>query len=346
MGKRRRKKKRRRNREKERKGCAMRRNVLLVTALVFALLTFAACGMPNGKEAGGTEGDRESSVEEAMAGENEGNTAEEEAAAGENEGNAAAEEIRKNAAQEGEATENTTESVVKEGNGEEGAGKKAEAGGNVYVRIDESKEEYKAEDGTVLLTITNKWPVVTISDNEQAAAAINEAVLAYIPGDEDKMQEWAAEDYKTWGKDNWFGYETDLEFIPERADEEVISFSMIAYFDMGGAHPNASFSGVNFSTKTGKRLTLDDITMEKEAAVSAIQGFLLEETKKEEYTDMFYDDYEDKIGDALTEDTWYLGKDGLHIIVNEYIIAPHAAGSFDFVIPYEEADFLKDEFKI
>ena len=50
-------------------------------------LTFAACGMPNGKEAGGTEGDRESSVEEAMAGENEGNTAEEEAAAGENEGN-------------------------------------------------------------------------------------------------------------------------------------------------------------------------------------------------------------------------------------------------------------------
>ena len=216
----------------------------------------------------------------------------------------------------------------------------------MYVRIDESKEEYKAEDGTVLLTITNKWPVVTISDNEQAAAAINEAVLAYIPGDEDKMQEWAAEDYKTWGKDNWFGYETDLKFIPERADEEVISFSTIAYFDMGGAHPSASFSGVNFSTKTGKRLTLDDITMEKEAAVSAIQGFLLEETKKEEYTDMFYDDYEDKIGDALTEDTWYLGKDGLHIIVNEYIIAPHAAGSFDFVIPYEEADFLKDEFKI
>ena len=312
----------------------MRRNVLLVTALVFALLTFAACGMPNGKEAGGTEGDRESSVEEAMAGENEGNTAEEEVAAGENEGNAAeeeaaAEEIRENAAQEGEATENTTESVAKEGNG-----------------IDESKEEYKAEDGTVLLTITNKWPVVTISDNEQAAAAINEAVLAYIPGDEDKMQEWAAEDYKTWGKDNWFGYETDLKFIPERADEEVISFSTIAYFDMGGAHPSASFSGVNFSTKTGKRLTLDDITMEKEAAVSAIQGFLLEETKKEEYTDMFYDDYEDKIGDALTEDTWYLGKDGLHIIVNEYIIAPHAAGSFDFVIPYEEADFLKDEFKI
>ena len=119
----------------------------------------------------------------------------------------------------------------------------------------------------------------------------------------------------------------------------MISFSTIAYFDMGGAHPSASFSGVNFSTKTGKRLTLDDITMEKEAAVSAIQGFLLEETKKEEYTDMFYDDYEDKIGDALTEDTW-------HIIVNEYIIAPHAAGSFDFVIPYEEADFLKDEFKI
>ena len=61
---------------------------------------------------------------------------------------------------------------------------------------------------------------------------------------------------------------------------------------------------------------------------------------------MFYDDYEDKIGDALTEDTWYLGNDGLHIIVNEYIIAPHAAGSFDFVIPYEEADFLKDEFKM
>ena len=60
---------------------------------------------------------------------------------------------------------------------------------------------------------------------------------------------------------------------------------------------------------------------------------------------MFYEDYEESIGDILTEETWYLGEDGFHIIVNEYIIAPHAAGILDFVIPYGEADFLKEEYR-
>ena len=47
----------------------------------------------------------------------------------------------------------------------------------------------------------------------------------------------------------------------------------------------------------------------------------------------------------MIKPTGYLGDDGFHIIVNEYIISPHAAGIMDFVIPYGKADFLKEEFR-
>ena len=52
-------------------------------------------------------------------------------------------------------------------------------GGHLYVRLDESSQEYMADDGTHLLTITKIFPVVTISGNEEAASAIND----YVRGD-------------------------------------------------------------------------------------------------------------------------------------------------------------------
>lgn len=221
----------------------------------------------------------------------------------------------------------------------------AEAAGNIYVEVKQSKMEFEAEDGTVVLTVDRTVPVVTISNHTESAEAINEYINSAFPEYDEEMLEIAKETYADLGKENWRGYASGETFASERTDTAVISFTVTYYWDMGGAHPNSGKSGLNFSTETGKRLTLEDVVMDKEAATAAINDFILEETKKEEYEGMFFEGYEESIGDILTEDSWYLGDDGFHIIVNEYIISPHAAGIMDFVIPYGEADFLKEEFR-
>ncbi len=221
----------------------------------------------------------------------------------------------------------------------------AEAAGNIYVEVKQSKMEFEAEDGTVVLTVDRTVPVVTISNHAESAEAINEYINSAFPEYDEEMLEIAKETYADLGKENWRGYASGETFASERTDTAVISFTVTYYWDMGGAHPNSGKSGLNFSTETGKRLTLEDVVMDKEAATAAINDFILEETKKEEYGGMFFEGYEESIGDILTEDSWYLGDEGFHIIVNEYIISPHAAGIMDFVIPYGEAGFLKEEFR-
>lgn len=228
-------------------------------------------------------------------------------------------------------------------------GGNTDRGGNLYLRMDEINEEYKAEDGTVLLTVTGNLPVVTITGNETVAKTINEYLQKYdLQGiSVAESEQWAEADYKERGKDNWHTYGIDTTFTGQRLDEKVISFSVLAYSYMGGAHPNAVSTGLNFRTETGERLTLADVTKDEQEARAEIEAYILEETKKmaAENEGMFFENYEESLKDILTEDTWYLAEDGFHIIGNEYIISPHAAGILSFVIPYEKADFLKEEFR-
>lgn len=234
---------------------------------------------------------------------------------------------------------------------ENGAADVLEQDGNLYVRDEKETKEYKAEDGTVLLTVETIFPVVDISGNVQAAAAINDYIRNNMLFDHmlgmsvEEALEGAKLDYKALGKDNWYGYALSVKYALERMDDKVISFTILAYFDMGGAHPNAVSAGVTFDTQTGNRLMIADVAESEEAAFAAVLEFLLMETQKAEYEGMFFEGYKENLGSLLTEDTWYLGEDGFHIIGNEYIIAPHAAGILDFVIPYEQAGFLKERYR-
>ncbi len=227
--------------------------------------------------------------------------------------------------------------------------------GNLYVRMDEAAEEYKAEDGTVLLTVEKVLPVVVISDNEKAADKINtyirekgffgEESLLFDMSEKDTL-EMAELRYEEGGGDSWVGeYSLSAGYIVTRMDERVISFDAGAYYFLGGAHPNTIEAGITFDTQTGKRLMLADVVKDKEEAAAAVKEFLLAETGKEEYQGVLFGDYETYLDDLFSETTWYLGEDGFHIIANTYSIAPYVAGSFDFVIPYGQADFLKEEYR-
>ncbi|NLL77749.1 MAG: DUF3298 and DUF4163 domain-containing protein [Clostridiales bacterium] len=218
----------------------------------------------------------------------------------------------------------------------------------INISFAQKSEEYYAGNRTLLLRERATIPVVDIAGNEAASDAINRYVSTFdIQGmSVEEARKWAEEDYKARGQVNWYGYEMETSYFSERADYAVISFLIDAYSYMGGAHPNSVEAALNFDPQTGKRLTLADVTIDERTAVRGITEAILEQTKQEKYKDMLFEGYESSVGDLLTEDTWYLGKDGFHIIGNEYIISPHAAGILDFVIPYEKAVFLKDKYRI
>ncbi len=221
--------------------------------------------------------------------------------------------------------------------------------GNIHVRFDQTTDEYKADDGTVLLTVNKTIPIVT-TQSEAVSNAINEYVKNYnVMGvSTDEALKWAQSDYKNRGKANWDqGYMMEIVYSLERNDPAVLSFIINAESNMGGTHPSEYRAALNFDSQTGKRLRLADvITTEEKAAVKAIQAAILEQTRQEKYKDMLFKGYEESIDDLLTEDSWYLGKEGLHIIGNEYIISPYAAGILDFFIPYNRADFIKEEYML
>lgn len=318
----------------------MKKKVLFAAMIICSMAGLAACGTENSQDFAGEEAAQE--MEEDVGEREETETGEdikEDAEEAKPEGDIKddAEETKP----EGDVKEDIEEpeEAIKDDTNE------TEPGGRIYVSLEEDERKYEAEDGTLLLTVRSVLPMVTISDAEEAAAAINEYIRSYAPADEEEAQEYAREDYAQFGHENWYGYEEETTFSVKRADAAVISFDVGLYSYMGGAHPNYLSSGLNFSAKTGARLMLADIVTEEEAAVTAINAFLLAEVKKE-YGEYLYDDYEKYVGDILTDDSWYLGEDGFHIIVNSYAVAPYVAGDRDLVIPYEEAGFIKDEFKL
>lgn len=220
--------------------------------------------------------------------------------------------------------------------------------GNIHVQLETTTNEYKAEDGTVLLTVSRTIPVVT-TQNEAASNAINEYIRnnSVLGITTDDVLNWAKSDYKVRGKENWGeGYTMEIVYVPKRTDPLAISFLIQAATYMGGAHPSEFQAAVNFDTQTGRRLRLSDvISTDENTAKKEILAAILEQTKQDPYKDMLWEGYESNIADLLTEDSWYLTEDGLHIIGNEYIISPYAAGILNFVIPYNDAKFLEKEYR-
>lgn len=219
------------------------------------------------------------------------------------------------------------------------------------IRFEEGNDDYRAEDGTLLLRVRKKLPVVMLEGRKAVSMAINEAVRAYVQSKNwsgvsvDEILGWAMADYEVRGRENWKAYELKTGYETKRDDEKVISFKLLTDSYMGGVHPNTVAGGISFDTQTGRRLALADVVADENAARAEIVKFLLQETKREKYTGLFFEGYEERLEELLTEDTWYLSELGLNVIGNEYLIAPYAAGIFDFVIPYEQAQFMRDEYK-
>lgn len=152
----------------------------------------------------------------------------------------------------------------------------------------------------------------------------------------------------------------------KRGDDRIFSYVTTDYSYLGGAHPNFVYNGYNYDTKTGKRLTLRDVTEDYDSLYAQVLD-TLRAFQEEQEDFMFFEDYEDTVkgmfyGFSAEEDLedsdmtaadreeisdtagtasdidniqWYLTDNELVVIFNRYDIAAYVFGPTAVKIPFE-----------
>lgn len=221
----------------------------------------------------------------------------------------------------------------------------------VTITFSEGKDTMKNAEGTILLSVDYKFPVIMREGNQAATDKMNtyyDGVKKQFGQTVEKLLANAKADYHSRTKEQlayWHGYATSMQYEKARIDDKVMSLVNHYYEFTGGAHPNSSRWAENFETNTGEHLALKDVVKDEAQARKDIEAYILKLTKNPQYKDYFFEGYEAHIPELLTDNTWYFSDEGFVVIANEYIIAPHAVGILEFTIPYSDAVFLKDVYR-
>lgn len=234
----------------------------------------------------------------------------------------------------------------------------------IKVTVEDQKEEKKNDAGEVLVTISVQK--ATIEDKGYDAL---QKVLDQQSSDTYELAQEAWGDMQAFLEDNdWettgslYGIEDTISM--KRGDDRIFSYVTTDYSYLGGAHPNVVYNSYNYDTKTGKRLTLRDVTEDYDSLYAQVLDTL--RAFQEEH-DMFFEDYEDTVkgmfyGFSAEEDLedsdmtaadreetpdtagtasdidniqWYLTDNELVVIFNRYDIAGYAFGPTAVKIPFE-----------
>ena len=194
---------------------------------------------------------------------------------------------------------------------------------------------------------------------EQSGPAAKQAVETFNAFFETRLQDevaWfeemasvAEEDYGAVGhekgsfwqqEDFCYSDETTLSFW---ATDDMICITTLNYSFTGGAHPIVWRTANSFDLRTGKEVTVAELTGNVAGLQKAVEEELLRQVEEkrllpeqEMTTDKiaFFDDYEETVADWMERSVSF-GDDGMQVIFGVYDIAPYAAGEQVFTISYD-----------
>lgn len=215
-----------------------------------------------------------------------------------------------------------------------------------------SNEYPSGDNETTLLYSSYSLPVVTVAGNQGSSDAINSVFTEHKQSYDDEVAEalkeatsWygdAPEDFASYG----FYYSYDVK----RCDDRILSLRSCDDSYCGGAHGYYSYSGWNFDTKTGAKLSLSDIATDKDTLLACAKNYILGQLSLPKYSDMLMMDLADITSSndmdeyILTDDTWFFTNSGLTFVSNTGVLGSYAAGAFFFTIPYQQLEGLKPEY--
>lgn len=227
-------------------------------------------------------------------------------------------------------------------------------GSPAEVSIETERKEY--QDGGRILLVTNYDDVtVSIKGNEAAGRAIMAEFARRKEEFEENldlevMLELARENPAVDGN---ISYSEEKWYTVERNDGRVLSFSTMWDAYEGGAHGQYMIYGMNFDGTTGKVLTIDDIARDRASFQEICVQEMLQQCENLKAQGVLFDE-EILSAEGLLEilegkmegAEWYFTEDGIRFVSNIYEIAPYAAGSIEFDIPYGMiGEELKEQYR-
>lgn len=147
--------------------------------------------------------------------------------------------------------------------------------------------------------------------------------------------------------ETFYGYSLGQTITTARIDEQIVSLLDTTYQYAGGTHQSNYYEGVNFDTKTGKELSLEDVIVNMESFQSKAAEHIIS-CLKENYAEGLYMDYASSV-EAIWEDAkqpaWYFDANGLVIILQEYEVGPYAMGAPEIHFSYADyKQYIKDAY--
>ena len=191
------------------------------------------------------------------------------------------------------------------------------------------------EDGVTYMTAQSVAPNVSIEGADEAAQAIASMLSERLTVSQEDIDEYAAmarEHYDTLDeteRESFGGYSIRYSAEVKRS-EGVLSVLCTRTEYTGGAHDNTSVFGLTFIATDYEGLCA------KVAESVAAQAEELEEGT-------ITGDLDAYAGGVLDTEKWYLDGEGLVVFAAPDELAPHAAGTIVFTIPYTELEGLLNE---
>lgn len=205
------------------------------------------------------------------------------------------------------------------------------------------KRSTEAVNDRIIYTSTCTYPVVTIEDNENAAAKIN-ADIQVIVDDfyaDTSSLEWAKDGYEEYYNTNLYTYtySDSIEFSVTRADSNVISFLVTNEWYGGGTHSLYGSTGLNYDTRTGELIDFTDLSENADAFHQDTLTFHQSLAASNSYKNIMWDDYD--LEEILYQDgRWYLSTSGLVFFSHPYELSAFYAGEIEFTIPYADLEII------
>ena len=203
------------------------------------------------------------------------------------------------------------------------------------------------EDGVTYMTAQSVAPNVNIEGADEAAQAIASVLAERLTVPQEDIDEYSAmarEHYDTLDeteRESFGGYSIRYSAEVKRS-EGVLSVLCTRTEYTGGAHDNTSVFGLTFDLSTGAQLSAADIAIDYEGLCAKVAESVSAQAEElEEGT--ITGDLDAYAGGMLDTEKWYLDGEGLVVFAAPDELAPHAAGTIVFTIPYSELEGLLND---
>lgn len=214
---------------------------------------------------------------------------------------------------------------------------------------DYSKDLTEEESGTLLLQVKENFPQVELEGNVEAEELINRVFEQQHARNEMKIEsnlETAEDDFSSLEAEEleqWSAYSYSYTYETMYTSSKILSMKASQQEEMGAEQTLHDVVAYTFYVPEGKLLTLSDVFSDEKEARTIVEQYIQEKVTGEEYAGYLLEDYESYISDILTEDVFYLNKQGLVVICNANLLTEQEAGVIEITVPYEALKEVMNE---